>query len=212
MERTPTVRESGLWTMTNVFYRGNYSTFQIYENLTDRMNAQQMSDEYNKQKPLGNPYPANSLIIFSIADVAQKSKNKTLINFLHDSFRYKFPHAFSEIVYYPSGHGRVIHNFGTQDEFYLNGKNLIGHDDWIENLENYDILRLVSGTKNIEDLNKRSQSINQTPTYLWRDSKPSQKTKRVVRFGACGGRLVLGADGGLSVESPAFLGLVVWLA
>jgi len=205
MERTPTVRESGLWTMTNVFYRGNYSTFQIYENLTDRMNAQQMSDEYNKQKPLGNPYPANSLIIFSIADVAQKSKNKTLINFLHDSFRYNFPHAFSEIVYYPSGHGRVIHNFGTQDEFYLNGKNLIGHDDWIENLENYDILRLVSGTKNIEDLNKRSQSINQTPTYLMRiNSKPNENIERVVRFVADAFRFNLGCVRILNIGYPAF--------
>jgi len=205
MERTPTVRESGLWTMTNVFYRGNYSTFQIYENLTDRMNAQQMSDEYNKQKPLGNPYPANSLIIFSIADVAQKSKNKTLINFLHDSFRYKFPHAFSEIVYYPSGHGRVIHNFGTQDEFYLNGKNLIGHDDWIENLENYDILRLVSGTKNIEDLNKRSQSINQTPTYLMRiNSKPNENIERVVGFVAGAVRFDLLCCKGLNFGYPSF--------
>jgi len=184
---TPIVKEYGRhWIVKESFYRGEYHTFDILEELTEPLNVQGLSDNYNENKPKGKHYPANSLIMGSIMDSAVISKNSSLINFLGDTIREKFPNTLSKIVYFLNENGKAIHNFGTLDEFCLYGKNLVGQDGFIQNLNNVeDILRISLGRNNIFKLNEISQAINKTNMYLCRlNGKPNGVDKRVVGFSA----------------------------
>jgi hypothetical protein len=189
-----------------VNYLGKPHTFRLFENLTKSMNAQQLSDFYNSEKQKGNPYPANSLIIYSLMSSAVKSGNSSLLNFLKDSVRKKYPNALSKIVYFPNGNGKAVHNFGTPDEFCLYGKHLNGDEGYIKNLSNIeDILRITLGIKDVKKLNEISQGIDQTQMYLLRiNSKSSEKQERLVRFNAYSDRFYLSCYRDLPDEFPAF--------
>jgi hypothetical protein len=110
------------------------------------------------------------------------------------------------MVYFLNENGKAIHNFGTPDEFWLYGKNLIGKEDFIQNLNNIeDILRISIGKNNIFKLNEISQAINQTQMRLWRvNEKPNIVDKKLVGFSADSYSLSLGYLRYLSHGSPAF--------
>ena len=157
---TPIVKEYGRhWIVKESFYRGEYHTFDILEELTEPLNVQGLSDNYNENKPKGKHYPANSLIMGSIMDSAVISKNSSLINFLGDTIREKFPNTLSKIVYFLNENGKAIHNFGTLDEFCLYGKSLAGGYGFIENLKDKgDILKISLVKNNILKLNEISSN------------------------------------------------------
>jgi hypothetical protein len=194
------------WTVEKSFYRGKYHTFDILEELTKPLNAQGLSDNYNENKPKEKHYPANSLIMGSIMDSAVISKNSSLINFLGDTIRKKFPNTLSEMVYFLNENGKAVHNFGTPDEFWLYGKNLVGQDDFIQNLNNIeDILRILIGRNNIFKLNEISQAMNKTQMWLRRvNEKPNMVDKKLVGFNAYSNELALYCDRNLSRSYPAF--------
>ena len=99
---------------------------------------------------------------------------------------------------------RVIHNYGTSDEYSLEG-NIVGINGPIQVVQDTHALELILGTSNLDNINKVSQLVNKTPMHLWRlNSKPSEKTERIVRFIAYSDGLNLDCLGNPLNGNPAF--------
>ena len=112
----------------------------------------------------------------------------------------------SRVVYKPANQeDEVIHNYGTFDAYSIVG-DIVGKDGRIKDINNPNALESILKTKDIKKLNEISNAINSTPMSFWRiNSKPKEKTERVVGFSADDSRLYLDADGCLSSGNPAFL-------
>ncbi len=137
---------------------------------------------------------------------AVTSKNTSLINHLHTTFRKNYIRALSVASYSSiKSENGIIHNYNTYDEFFEQGI-VLGPNENVNNLnlKQRKALDLILKQKDLRTLNKVSQAINQTPFHLWRlNSKPSEKIQRGVVFDAVADRFFVDACWSLSDSDPA---------
>jgi len=192
-----------------VSYRGETADYRLFEEMTTSMNQNTLAEFYETEKAKGNPHPTDMPLIQAICTRAHTLKDenleisKKLRSFLKNSFR-RYPNTLTRIIYNTSGKDRIIHNYGTLDEYSLDGK-VVGPDNWIDEISDKSVLEKLLGTSNIEQINEVSQWLNGTNTYLWRlNSKPKTKDERVARFGAGDSTFSLGCGRDPLSECPAF--------
>jgi len=197
------------WEIPEVFYRGEARTYRLFEKMTSRITQDRLAEFHEQEKAKGNPCPTDMPLICAIGTRAYTLKNENpkeaerLRNFLQAGFQ-KYPTTLTRIIYNPSGEDKIVHNHGTSDEYSIDAK-VVGPDDWIKKIPDKNVLEKLLGTSNIKQINKVSQWLNKTNTYLWRlNSKPKTKDERVAEFGADDGWLVLSCDGLPLYERPAF--------
>jgi len=195
------------WKIKGTDSQGKDFSYRVFADLTGPMNLEtQLPEFYEQQKQKGNPTPANSIQIFNIMDHAVTSKNASLINHLHTTFRRNYIRALSVASYSSiKSENRIIHNYNTSDEFFEQGI-ILGPDGNVNNLnlKQRKALDLILKQKDLRILNKVSQAINQTPFYLWRlNSNLSEKIQRGVGFDADANGFSVDADWDLSDSDPA---------
>ncbi len=180
------------------------SVYRLMEKMTPSMNQDKLAEFYETAKKDGNPVPMNSIQHYELFNDAVKSGNADLLNFLQKGLQ-RYPNTLTRVIYNPQEEkDEIIHNYRTSDAYSIIG-DIVGNDNWIENINNINALESLLKTKDVKRLNEISNAINQTPMYLWRfNSKPSKKVERVVGFGADSIRLCLDAWGP-SGGDPAFL-------
>lgn len=181
------------------------SVYRLMEKMTDLMGQDKLAELYEIEKEKGNPLPMNSIQHYELFKDAVKAGNSDLLNFLQKGLQ-RYPNTLTRVVYNPKGEqDETIHNYGTSDAYSIM-RDIVGEDTWIKNLEDLTVLEPLLKTKDVKRIDEISNAINRTPMYLWRfNSKPSEKTERVVRFDADDDWLCLYAGGNPSVECPAFL-------
>lgn len=205
-----TPKSEGFWTIEGVKDRGKTATYRVYEEMSPAMNHEELIQYHINEKEKGNPFigsaPLNMAIFLRAYELSKK--NIEGIDGLKDFFKkgvQKFPSTLSRAVYMPEGEkDRVIHNYGTPEEYTLK-ENILGEDNWIENISDKKVLTALFGTRDTKKINNFSQWLNGTEGYLWRlNSKPSEKDERVVRFVASSYRLDLNACRNPLDQYPAF--------
>ena len=197
------------WEIPGVVYRGETGTYRLFEAMTQPMTQNELSELYEREKKAGNPHPADSILNFAIPLVAYNLRKKNpeeaeeLRNFLQTSFR-KYPNTLTRVIYSPSGNDRIIHNYGTSEQYSVD-KKVVGKSDWLVNIPDKRVLEALLGTKNVPQINRLFQWVNGTDAYIWRlDSKPKQEEERVAWFGAIVSRLSLTCGRNPLDEYPAF--------
>ncbi len=208
----PTVRpwrDEGHFIIPEVIYRGKTGTYRLFEQMTPAMNQEQLAELYEQEKQKGNPYPTDRPLIEAIVTKAHEfidqnpKEAKRLRSFLLTGSQ-KYPNTLTRIIYNPSGKDKIVHNHGTSDEYFLDGK-VVGPDGEINEIRDKIVLKKLLGTSNVKQINKVSQWINKTNTYFWRlRSKPEQKDERIVRLGADVDKFFLDCCGDISCFCPAF--------
>ncbi len=202
-----TPRTEGLWEIPGVIYQGETGTYRLFEEMTPTLNQDQLAELYTKEKQKGNHHPTDMPLVWAIAtrayELRDEDQSKTLQQFLRSGLR-TFPNTLTRIIYNSSGEDRVIHNYGTSDEYSLQG-DIVGSGGFVSELSDKTVLEKIIGTQDTQKINEISQYVNGTDTYLWRlNSKPKQKDERVARFDAIGGRLGLDCCRHPRDEGPAF--------
>ena len=185
--------------------KGETSIYRLLDKMTLAMTQDRLAEFYESEKQKRNPLPLNSPQTFELLDDAVNSGNNDLMNHLHKILRNCWVSTTSRAVYNPVEQDKAIHNYGTSDAYTITG-NIVGGNGFIDSIDDPDALELLLETKDVKEINKVSNAINQTPMYFWRlNSKPPQKVERVVWFYANVGRLLLFVDRVLSDGYPAFL-------
>lgn len=197
------------WIIPGVKYRGETGTYAIFKQMTPSMTQDKLAELYEKTKPKELPHPTDASLIIAIACRAYNLRNEKPkeAETFRDSFRTglrRYPHTLTRGLYIPSEEDHAIHNYNTSDQYSLDGK-IVGPSNWIKDIPDKQVLNLLFETSSVSLINKMSQWINKTNSYLWRlNSKPTQKEERVVRFYAYSDRLSLYCDGYPLNEFPAF--------
>ncbi|MBA7651830.1 hypothetical protein ES703_59657 [subsurface metagenome] len=199
----------GFWTISGVNYRGETETYRLFKKMTPAMTQDHLSEFYGQEKAKGNPRPMNSVLHFAIMNASYNLRNKNLKEterlrrFLQAGFQ-EYPHTLTSVIYSPSGEDRIVHNHRTPDEFYIDA-HVVGPDGWMKEIKDKKILESLLGTQDVVQIDKVSQWINRTNSFIWRlNSKPEQKHERVAGFGAGNGRLCFLCGGVPFGEYPAF--------
>lgn len=198
------------WDVPEVGYRGEIVTYRVFGEMAPSMTQDKLAEFDSQEKPKGNPHPMDSVLHYAIASAAHKLRNESpqeaekLRTFLQQGCR-RYPHTLTRIAYNPSGNDRIIHNYGTLDQYSLEG-DVVGKDGLITDISDKKVLELFLGTENVSEINEIAQWINGTNSSIWRlNSKPKQREERVVGFGACSYRFDLNVLRGPLVGYPAFL-------
>jgi len=192
-----------------VSYRGQTRAYRLFEEMTSPMTQDKLAEFYEKEKQKGNPVPTDAPLIWAIAASAYNAKDsnpqdaKKLRQFLAQSFS-RCPNTLTRIAYNPKGNDKIMHNYGTSDEYSID-ELVVGPDRFIQKIPDQKVLESLLGTQDVAKINEVSQFVNGTNAYIWRlNSKPTKKEERVARFGADGGRLLLICFGDPLVGYPAF--------
>ena len=186
---------------------GNVSKkYFLMDTLSPSKNAIDRAEDYEIRKKAGDPNYLSSIGTREILEDVANSGNSELQNYVRDSLRKYWIATTSVVEYNPKNQkDEVFHNWKTSDEYSLI-RSIVGRDGFIMEIDNSESLESLVGTDDVKKLHEISNVINDSQMYLLRfNSKPSEKTKSVVRFGALDDRLYLDADGNLSDEIPAFL-------
>jgi len=202
----------GFWTIPGVNYKRRIigiGTYRLFEQMTPAMNQEQLAEFYEKEKQKGNPYPTDASLLWTICTSAYTLKNtnpqeaEKLKVFLKNSFR-EYPNTLTRIIYNPSGKDKIVYNYRTSGQYYLDAK-VVGPDGGINEIPDKNILEKFLGTSNIKQINEVSQWINNTNMYIWRmNLNPETKDERVARFNALDGRFDLVCDRFPPSKFPAF--------
>lgn len=192
------------WILPDVKVERGIHTYHIMKEMAKQRTFHKMAEYSAEQKEAGNPYVPNSIEGFSILKRAGGLGDKSLIAHLQSGLE-RWPWFISLVGYNPVGEvDEVIHNYGASDTYTLKG-NIVGADDWIEEISDKKVLRLFFGTRGVKTINNVSQAINQTPTYVTRfNKKPEKREERGVRLFAYSVRLLLFADRFPSLGYPGF--------
>jgi len=207
VERVPLVVRPRPFKITRYDSNGKViKKYKLLDTLSDPMSALKRTEFYEKAKKAGNPLPLDSIKTRELLEDVAISGNSELQNYVYDSLRSYWIATTSVVEYNPKNQkDEVFHNWKTSDEYFLVG-DIVGDNNYIDKINNPNALELLVGTKDVERLNKISNIIIRTPTFLWRyNSKSCEKVKCGVRFVAGDYRLGLYAVRDLSVEDPAFL-------
>ncbi len=197
---------TGYFEISKYNEKGKEIKYRLLDKLSSSMTQDKLAEFYESEKKKGNPLPLNSIQVMELLEDTANSNNNELKNYVHKSLRENWLNTLSRVIYNPAGKkDETIHNYGTSDSYSIIG-DIVGNDNWIKDIDNKNALESLLKTNDVENLNKISNEVNQTPMYFWRlNSKPSEKTDRVVRFDADVFRLFLYAYRLLSDEYPAFL-------
>ena len=173
--------------VSDVAYRGEAGTYRLFEQMTPAMNQEKFAELYEQEKQKGNPVPTDAPLIWTIATRGYEFKNQNpenserLRQFLRQSFR-RYPNTLTRIAYEPSEKDKIIHNYKTSDEYSIDTE-VVGPDDFVQNISDKKVLESLLGTQDIARINEVSQWVNGTNGYLWRsNSKPEKKEERVAGF------------------------------
>ena len=195
-----------------VNYRGEKGTYAIFEKMTPPMTQDKLSEVYETEKARGNPVPADMSLVWAIGERGYDLRNENpetsrqLSKLLKQGMR-RFPNTMTRLHYSPK-ESSAVHNVGTSDQYFIKG-DIIGPDGFIDKIQDIDFLKSVLERSDVEKVNRVSNWINGTRTYVSRENKkPKQFEKRVARFGAGGDGLVLCCSGNFHYEYPAFRVLV----
>ncbi|MBT3404643.1 hypothetical protein HN832_03105 [archaeon] len=208
-----TIEAEAYFTIPNVEDRGEISTYRLMKQMTPSMNQDALAEYSERGKRNGNPYACASNTLWAIFEASTKLEGKinpeeyhNLIQFIQSWMR-QSPNTLSRIVYMPEGEqDKVIHNYGTSDEYTLEG-DLVGRSSWIGDIPPHETqsLSLVLGTNDIQRLDRISQKLIKSPTYLWRfNSRPREKYVGVVRLGNDSRRIILACQRDPRAEDLAF--------
>ena len=186
------------WQIPGVEYKGETSMYDLSktplatktqeEHAKHRETVMQNNDFYIGDIPL---YHA----IFTAAFKQPNSKQKEEIRrFIQEQIRSKYPITLTRIQYTPKGKDKIIHNFGTNEQYDLE-EYIAGPDRKIES-EDRNALNALLGTDNINEINEVYNWINNKPIYIWRvNEKPEQIEERVAGFIANSDRFNLNCSG-----------------
>jgi len=209
---SPNVRswkDEGHFVIPDVAYRGQTGTYRLFEQMTPAMNQAQTAVIYEIEKQKGNPYPTDAPLIWAIITRGYVIKNQNpeasekLRQFLGQGFR-RYPGTLTRIAYEPSEKDKIIHNYKTSDEYSIDTE-VVGPDDFVQNISDKKVLESLLGTQDIARINEVSQWVNGTNGYLWRsNSKPEKKEERVAGFYAGDDRFGLDCGRDPRDEYPAF--------
>jgi len=189
----PVIIEGG-FTIENIKENGVlYKNIKVLENLSDSMNYEEIQEFDARAREAGTAQAISLPLIMSTARQGLREGNNDYLNYLQESFK-KCPNFFSIIDYNPEGQkDKIIHYEGTPDEYSFKG-NFVGPDKLIEEVEDTRTTYALTGIKGTSLLHKISQSVNQTPGFLWRvNEKPLETDRWTMRLYANGGRLYFGA-------------------
>lgn len=154
----------GYYQITDVSYRGENHTYNLFENFTKDMCQNELAEFYENEKQKGNPHPMDSVLHFSLMDAAVRAGNSGLIRFIHDAIN-KYPITLSRVKY-NSLDEELIHNYGTK-EVYSFKRRFSGIDSNVINIEDKDIVSCFFGTSNVESINRASRLIfDNLPMHL----------------------------------------------
>src|SRR3989344_4184184 len=186
------------WQIPGVEYRGETSMYDLSktplpsktqeEHANQRKIAMQNNDFYLADMPLDHA-------IFTAACKQPNSKQKEEIRrFIQEQIRSKYPMTLTRIAFSPRGKDKIIHNFGTNEQYNLE-EDIVGPDREIKS-EDRNALNALLGTDNIHEINEVYNWINNTPTSIWRvNQKPEQIEERVAGFSANSDRFYLSCGG-----------------
>ena len=207
---TAPITIEGYWEIEGVCANGESRNYHVFEKMTSAMNHNRLIEYSMSEKEKGNPFVEDSIWTWAIFSRAYELRNKHPedIERLRKNLQLclkQYPNTLTRAVYNPEGViDKAVHNYGTPDEYILNG-NLVGKDNWVNKIEDKEVLTSIIGEENTDKLNQVSQWLNNTDAYLWRlNSKPSQQDERVVGFSALSGGLIFGCYWYPADRYPAF--------
>ncbi len=199
----------GFWTIPDINYRGESRTYRLFEKMIPRITQEQLSEFYEQEKAKGNPRPMDSILHFAIMNASYNLRDQNpketerLRRFLQTDFQ-EYKNTLTRVIYSPSGKDKVIHNYRTSDEYSIDGK-VVGPNDWIENMSDKKVLKSLLGTQDVVQIDKISQWINGTNSFICRfNSKPKTKDERVARFGTDDYALLFDCDRFTILKFSAF--------
>ncbi len=178
-----TTPREGYNTITHVRDRGVLCVYRLYDKMTSLMNSGELTEFYETEKQKGNPHPASSALTWAIFEAAVRTKDEELLRKIQNGLK-RYSNTLTKVVYPPEGSDRVVHNYGTLDEYSLEG-NVVGSSGWVSDLKSEDkrVLELILGTKDIRRINRVSNLINGTDSFLNRlNSKHTVESEKVVGF------------------------------
>ena len=189
------------WQIPEVEYKGETSIYDLAKTLLDNGNAK-TQDKWAEHRKIAEPkgyfYLADMPLYHAIFTAAFKQPNSNqkeeIRRFIQEQIRSKYPITLTRIQYTPKGKDKIIHNFGTNEQYDLE-EYIAGPDRKIES-EDRNALNALLGTDNINEINEVYNWINNKPIYIWRvNEKPEQIEERVAGFIANSDRFNLNCSG-----------------
>jgi hypothetical protein len=111
----------------------------------------------------------------------------------------------TRIIYSPTGLDKVIHEYGTLDEYTVDAR-IVSTNGWLTPGCGFEesVAALV-GTKDLAHLNKVTQWLHEKNAYLWRvNNAPSSEDERALVLGVDGGvRFNINANSNIIINRPA---------
>ena len=192
----------GSWILSGLSHRGKTGTYEAIEEMTPSMTQDNLISKYGLQIP-------STDLVWAIASRGYELRKESpeaseaLRRFLKQGFR-QYLNTSTRIVYTSEGSDRIIHNYGTSDEYSID-EQVVGPDEFVHKLPDQKVLESLLGTQDVGRINEVSQWVNGTDNHLWRfNSKPKQREERVARFYAGGYWLYLDCNRNPHGEYPAF--------
>lgn len=183
------------WQIPEVAYRGETSIYDLSK--TPLKSKTQEEHAKHREQAKGDFYVADMPLYHSLFTALYNQRNnpqtEEIRAFIQKSMREKWLTTLTRIAYQPKGKDKIIHNFGTNEQYDLE-ENIVGHDRIIQ-LEDSNALNALLGTDNINEINEVYNWINNTPAYIWRlNQKPEQIDERVARFFASSDGAIFDCD------------------
>jgi len=205
----PTVSATDdFWRISNVNYRNGICTVDLAKALLDN-GAAKTQDEWSRYReavPQNGFYPGDMPFYHALFTVLFKQKDKPESEearaFIQEQMRNNWLTTLTRIAYQPRGKDKIIHNFGTKDQYEVE-ENIIGKNQVIEQADSK-ALEALLGTSDVNKIKQVYNWINQTPVYIWRlNKKPENIDERVARFVAVSGWVGLDCGGFPQVSGSA---------
>ena len=182
------------WSVPGVEYRNGIYRVNLAKQLLDNGQAhtQDQWAEYHKQaKQKGEFYTADMPLYHALFTALYKQKDnpqkrdeiEEARKFIQKQMRERWLTTLTRIAYQPKGEDRIIHNYGTNEQYELE-ENIVGEDRFIEPGDE-NTLKALLLMDDIDEINSVYHWLNQTNVYLWRlNSKPENIDERVAGFSA----------------------------
>lgn len=191
------------WDVPGVVHRGKVGTYRFFEGRTDSMSYSDMI------KTFGIQIPSSLLVwdfIFRVYDIREQNPKEAerLRISLKEGFR-RFVATSTIGIYNPSGEeDEVVHGYGSSEQFSFRG-DIIGSIGLVTDVPYKKGLEFFFGTDDVGKINRVSQWVNNTDSYLWTlPFKVLEREGRAVWFGASPDKLILNCNKFFSSHSSSF--------
>ena len=197
------------WQFDGVLYRGQVGIAELSKELLLNGKSRTQDswvDHYKQAKPKGEFHigdmPLHHAIFTALLNQKDKPESTEAREFIRAQMRSKWLMTSTRIVYQPKGKDKVIHGFGTSEEYLLeedivNPNRLLGSAD-------SKALEAILGSGDLAKVKEVYNYINRTNAYIWGvNSKPDSVIEMVAGFNANSGRANLNCDGSPANANPA---------